>query len=116
MAGIMTQSAQSILEEVDEFYFGGVIPWYHGTELVSEDGSLRLNVSLTDPEDDTNAVVVTYGPFSAARMRGSFLALVEQGQPLCCVQDILEEGIGYGCAQDLDLILQHVCYGEIIFG
>ncbi|UKA48166.1 hypothetical protein LFT48_11855 [Arthrobacter sp. FW305-123] len=48
--GIFTQSAASVLQDVEEFYFGGALPWYHGSKL-TEDG-LHVSITLDDPESD----------------------------------------------------------------
>lgn len=111
--GILTQSAASILEDVDDFYFGGVLPWYHSAELTT-DGA-RVIVRLGDPEADDEGQTKTY-ELSAAQIKKAFTAALEKKYSLCCAGEIATEQLGLGCAQDLDIILQTACYGELVFG
>lgn len=111
--GIFTQSAASILQDVDEFYFGGTLPWYHGSKL-TEDGS-RVRVTMDDPESDDESRTKDY-ELSAAQIKEAFREAKQKGYNLCCAADIESEQLGFGCAQDLDIILQTACYGELVFG
>lgn len=111
--GIITQSSASVLHDVDEFYFGGSVPWYHGTELV-EDGS-RVRVTMSDPESDDESETKEY-VLSAVQIKDAYLEAKRRGYRLCCAADIESEQLGYGCAQDLDVVLQTACYGELVFG
>lgn len=111
--GIFTQSAASILEDVDEFYFGGILDWHHGTELTS-DGTAVV-VTLSDPDADDFEVTVDY-PLSAEKIKQAFTTAKQKRYNLCCRSDIEDEQLGYGCAMDLDVILQTACYGQIVFG
>lgn len=110
--GIFTQPAESILTDVEEFYFGGVVPWFHGAKR-NEDGS-RVLVTLSDPEGDDLDETKEY-ELSASRIKDAFVTANTQGYHLCCAEDIFTEQLGYGCAQDLDIILQTACYGELVF-
>ena len=58
--GIFTQSAASVLQDVEEFYFGGALPWYHGSKL-TEDG-LHVSITLDDPESDDESKTKDYEP------------------------------------------------------
>lgn len=111
--GIFTQSAASVLRDVDEFYVGGVLPWFHGTEL-TDDGS-RVRVELADPESDDESRTKAY-ELSAAQIKEAFRTTKARGYHLCCVDDIQSEQLGDGCVQDLDIVLQTACYGELVFG
>lgn len=111
--GIFTQTAASVLEDLDEFYFG-YCPWFHGTKLV-EDGT-RIQVTMTDPDEDEgdNETTKTY-ELSAQNIKDAFAAAKQKGYGLCCKTDIEDEQLGLGCAQDLDIILQMACYKELTF-
>ena len=111
--GIFTQSAASILQDVDEFYFGGALSWYHGTEL-TKDGS-RVRVTLNDPESDDESQTKDY-ELSATRIKEAYHEAKQKGYHLCCAAAIESEQLGFGCVQDLDIILQMACYGELVFG
>ncbi|MFF1880252.1 hypothetical protein ACFVVC_02120 [Pseudarthrobacter sp. NPDC058196] len=111
--GIFTQSADSVLQDVDEFYFGGALPWYHGSKL-TEDGS-RVLVTLDDPEADDESQTKDY-ELSASQIKEAFRKAKGKGYNLCCTADIESEQLGFGCVQDLDIILQTACYGELVFG
>lgn len=110
--GIFTQSAESVLQDVDEFYFGGALPWFHGTELIPADSKIRVH--LDDPEQD-EGISKAYD-LTATQIKNAFQAAKLNGYRLCCVDDIQNERLGYGCVQDLDIILQTACYGRLIFG
>lgn len=112
--GIDTQSAASILEDVDDFYFGGCLPWFHGTRI-SGTGA-KVIVTLTDPdEDDGDDETAKDYELSARHIRNAFAKAEKQGYHLCCLDEIVNEQLGCGCAQDLDIILQTACYGELVF-
>lgn len=112
--GIFTQPAASVLEDVDEFYFGGVSPWFHGTRL-SDDGRFVV-VTLTDPDEDDGANETTKEyTLSAGRVKDAFLEAKRLGYHLCCENEIADEQLGYGCAQDLGIVLQTACYGRLVF-
>lgn len=110
----LTQDDHSLLQDIEEFYFGD-LPWFHGASLVQTEPPL-LKVTLTDPEsdDDSNEETKTY-ELSAAQVHGAFTKAQEYGYDLCCAEEIVSEQLGYGCAQDLDVILQTACYGELVF-
>lgn len=111
--GIFTQTAASVLEDVEEFYFG-YMPWYHGSKY-NEAGD-RLIVTMTDPdEDDGDNETTKEYTLSAAQFKDAFTAAKAGKFHLCCEQDIAEEQLGLGCAQDLDIILQTACYKDVIF-
>lgn len=111
--GIFTQTAASVLEDVEEFYFG-YLPWYHGSKY-NEAGD-RLIVTMTDPDEDggDNETTKTY-ELSAQNIKDAFTAAKQKGYGLCCKTDIEDEQLGLGCAQDLDIILQMACYKELTF-
>jgi hypothetical protein len=111
--GIFTQSAASVLQDVEEFYFGGALPWYHGSKL-TEDGS-HVIVTMEDPEADDESETKDY-ELSAAQIKEAFREAKQKGYNLCCAADIESEQLGFGCVQDLDIILQTACYRELVFG
>lgn len=108
--GIHTQTADELLTQVDEFYFG-YLSWYFGTERKGD----RLEITLSDPDADDESTTKEY-LVSANQLKEAFAKAKERGYHLCCERDIVEEGIGLGCAQDLDIIVQTACYGELVFG
>jgi len=112
--GILTQPAASVLEDVDEFFFG-YLPWYHGS-VYNADRS-RLIVTMTDPDEDEgdNETTKTY-ELSAQQIKDAFATAKQKRYHLCCEADIADEQLGLGCAQDLDIILQVACYDELVFG
>lgn len=112
--GIFTQPATSVLEDVDEFYFG-YLPWYHGTELTKDNA--RVRVTLTDPEEDEGDDETTkVYELTATQIKEAFTTAGSKSYHLCCAEEIRDEQLGLGCAQDLDIILQTACYGELVFG
>lgn len=108
--GIHTQTADELLTEVDEFYFG-YSSWYFGTEHKGD----RLKITLSDPDADDESTTKDY-LVSATQLKNAFTEAKKRGYYLCCERDIVEEGIGFGCAQDLGIIVQTACYGELVFG
>lgn len=112
--GIFTQAA-SVLEDVEEFHFG-YLPWLHQISRDDADTS-KLLVTMTDPDEDEgdNETTKVY-ELSAAQIKQAFTTAKEKGCNLCCKSDIEAEQLGYGCAEDLDLILQTACFGEAVFG
>lgn len=106
-AGIRTQPADELLEQVDEFYTG-YMPYYYGTDREGD----RVVVHLEDP----NTGKTRKYELSAQQVRDAFTKAIEKNYYLCCKQDIHEEGFGYGCAQDFGIIIQTACYGELVFG
>lgn len=114
MSGIFTQRAASILAEVDEFYMGGFAPWYHGTEL-NADGR-TIAVYMDDPQsDERDPEQGTYN-LTATQIKKAYTKALHEGYALCCHRGIATDGIGSGCAQDLDITLQIACYGDLVFG
>lgn len=112
--GLFTQPSESILEDVEEFYFG-YLPWFHGSTY--NDDRTRVLVTMTDPDQDEgeNETTKVY-ELSAQNIKDAFTAATQKGYGLCCKADITQEQLGYGCAQDLDIILQMACYKELVFG
>lgn len=78
--GIFTQSAASVLQDVEEFYFGGALPWYHGSKL-TEDGS-HVIVTMEDPEADDESETKDY-ELSAAQIKEAFREAKQKGYNLC---------------------------------
>lgn len=112
--GIFTQPAASVLADVEEFYTGGVLPWFHGVRF--NDDRTGVLVTLSDPDgENLDAETRTY-ELSASQIKDAFVTAKTQGYHLCCAEDIFAEQLGLGCIQDLDMILQTACYGEPIFG
>lgn len=109
--GIFTQPAASILEDVEDFYFGS-LPWM-GRRKIADDGK-TIVVRMHDPEEDEGVTKVY--PLTADQIREAFKTAKDKGYHLCCAEDITTEQLGYGCAQDLDIIVQTACYGELVFG
>lgn len=109
--GLFTQTAASVLEDLDEFYFG-YCPWFHGTKLV-EDGT-RIQVTMTDLDEDEgdNEIVKVY-ELSAQNIKDAFTEAKQGRFHLCCASEIENEQLGYGCAQDLNIIVQTACYGKV---
>lgn len=110
--GLSTQSDDSVLLDLEEFYFGS-LSWYHGSERDTHDPS-RTNVTLDDPDEDEGVTKVY--PLTADQIREAFKTAKDKGYHLCYAEDITTEQLGYGCAQDLDIIVQTACYGELVFG
>lgn len=108
--GLFTQPAASVLEDLDEFYFGGMLDWYHGTSL--SDDATTIRVTLEDPDDEDRTK--TY-ELRAAAIRDAYIEARKAGYDLCCSRDIDEEGLGHGCVQDLAITLQTACYGTLVF-
>lgn len=112
ITGLSAQSDESVLVDVEEFYFGG-IPWHHGSKRDTNDLNIT-NVILDDPDEDEGVGKIY--PLTAGKIREAFKIASEKGYHLCCAEAITSDQLGYGCAQDLDIILQTACYGEIVFG
>lgn len=111
-AGIRTQPAADLLEQVEEFYIG-YLPWHHGAKRKGSD----IVITMTDSEldEDDNEIIKEY-TLSAQQLRDAFETARKKGYYLCCKEDVIKEGIGFGCAQDFDIIIQTACYGELVFG
>lgn len=109
--GIFAQPAESILEDIQDFYFGS-IPWI-GRRTLSEDKT-SIEARMWDPEGDEGDFT-TY-TLTAEQVTQTFTQLLTANKNLCCKVDIITEQLGYGCAADLDFILQQACYGEQVFG
>lgn len=111
-AGIRTQPAADLLEQVEEFYIG-YLPWHHGAKRKNS----GIVITMTDSEldEDDNEIIKEY-TLSAQQLRNAFEAALKKGYYLCCKEEVVEEGIGFGCAQDFDIIIQTACYGELVFG
>lgn len=110
MSGIFTQSAPSILDDVVEFYFGGTIPWIIRRH---RDGS-RIDITMWNPDGDEIGDPKVYS-LTGGDIKKAYFSAKSSGAYLCCARDIENEGLGYGCAQDLDVVLQTATYGKVIF-
>lgn len=114
--GILRQSAEEILSDVETFYLGPGSPWIDGIQRSPSDPRL-LEITMWDPDDVTEGEGdrVTYR-VSAGRLKDAFLAAKKNGLALCCERDIADEQLGLGCAADLDIIIQMACYGRLVWG
>lgn len=70
-----------------------------------------IYVEIDDPEEEEGVIAKTLTP---ATIHTSFAELKDS--LLCCAETMTEDGYGYGCAADADLILQHATLGEIVYG
>lgn len=108
--GIHTQTADELLTDVEEFYFG-YNTWFFGAE---RDGD-HLVITVSDPDADDESTTKEYR-VNATGLHNAFTEAKKRGYYLCCKEDITQEGLGFGCAQDLEIIVQTACYGELVFG
>lgn len=101
------QTDDQILKDVDEFYFGGYIPWLHS--ITREDDALII--SMDNPSTDEATEYRVTAPMLRAATDNAYDVAY-----MCCKSDIRDDGLGYGCAQDLDAIIQIACFGELVYG
>lgn len=112
--GIYAQSAGSIREDVLTFYFGGTAPWIVSRETTAEPYP-KLKLTLWNPENEDPDDLKQY-EVTSSQIKDAFSEANRRGYHLCCRNDIQNEQLGYGCAQDLDIILQTAAYGRLVFG
>ena len=111
--GITTQSDDSILEDIEEFYFAGSAPWIRNAQRAIDELPRTL-LTMWDPNAEEDTTLKSY-TVTADEIRAAFVTAQERGYHLCCAADIQSERLGYGCADDLNLILQTAAYGELVF-
>lgn len=81
-------------------------------ELEPKGHSIYVEVDDPDePEGSGKAIAKTLTP---STIHTSFAELKDS--LLCCADTMTEDGYGYGCAADADLILQQATFGEIVYG
>ena len=115
-------NTDKIVEDIYNFHFGNAYPIYLHERLSVRVGSVKnferaLLVHWHDPElrhdelefpgYNTNILIKNHLHFSIA------LALAHN--KLCCTTAILEHGVGFGCANDIDVILQFAIFGEVVY-
>jgi hypothetical protein len=70
-------------------------------------------VEIDDPDEEEGSGKVIAKTLTPATIHASFAELKDSH--LCCGETMAEDGYGYGCAWDADLILQHATLGEITY-
>ena len=85
-------------------------PWWNRIEK-SGHGIL---VRVDDPNHPEGSGVYIEKILSAGDIHDAFDATATKY--LCCEDAMREDGYGFGCVNDADLILQWAVFGEIIYG
>ena len=111
--GIFGQSAASVLEDVDEFFFGGCTPWIEAISLDAPRSRLRVTIWDPDAEEGTSTRVVE---LSANQIKEAYQEAKRREYRLCCARTIESDELGAGCAQDLDIVIQTACFGRLVYG
>ncbi|MEX5247635.1 UNVERIFIED_CONTAM: hypothetical protein RF649_02990 [Kocuria sp. CPCC 205295] len=104
---------RQLLQDIADYDAADSLGWLH--ELHLDPQAPMLHLSAEDLMDDGEDSACDYR-ISADKIRASFTALTEDSRvKLCCAAEIIDGGLGYGCLDDVDAVLQHACYGRIIF-
>lgn len=74
----------------------------------------NIYVEVDDPDEAEGSGKTVAKTLAPATIHASFQAMKDSY--LCCAETMTEDGYGYGCAADADVILQHATFGEIIYG
>lgn len=117
----VTKVLETMLKDLHEFYFGMNRPEYLADITYVMMGSVpeqreALSIhhilNLDEPGTVANLQENAMGKFSL--LRGFNKA--HQEDRLCCLDEMLEHGVGMGCAYDIDYIIQCALYGEVKYG
>lgn len=73
-----------------------------------------IYVEVDDPDEPEGSGKVVAKTLTPAVIHASFAELKDRC--LCCGETMDEDGYGYGCAMDADLILQHATFGKFVYG
>jgi hypothetical protein len=85
-------------------------PWWHSIE--AEGHGIRVEVDDPDGEEGKGGMV----RILTARQIHDAFNLLAKDDALCCGKDMQQEGYGFGCSEDADMILQQATFGEIVYG
>lgn len=106
--------APKIIDDLVEFYTGGSIFFLYE----------RSAVRIGSNTNNTKALMVTYLNEDTDKLRiriletshlnAAFLNAL-QNEHLCCPIEILQHGVGMGCSDDVNVILQYALFEELIY-
>lgn len=114
----MAKVRDTILSDINDFYFGDARPIYlWETELVNmgtlSSGKKGLAIKFYDEPMD----IMSY-PRTSVQSRPDLISAYYKAHTrdqLCCSETMLEQGVGFGCAHDIDNILQMAIFGEVVY-
>lgn len=87
-----------------------ICTWWQELEAKSH----NVYVEVDDPDEEEGSGKVVSKTLTPAEIHASFAKLKDSH--LCCGETMAEDGYGYGCAFDADVVLQHATFGEIVYG
>ncbi|MDN5661417.1 MAG: hypothetical protein L0G72_11685 [Brevibacterium aurantiacum] len=105
---IASQADADLIRAIDTMPVWSGAPWIEDV-TTSADGQ-SLIVTVWDDDEQPAQMGL-----SADQLREAITTAEQRGYRLCCAEAMQDEGIEYGCPDDLDTIIQTAAYGRIIF-
>lgn len=112
---LLANVTETIVDDLVEFYTAGSIFYLRE----------RKPVRIGSDENNTKALLVKYiqedaeqvrtRVFETSHLNAAFINAIDSGY-LCCANDMIRDGVGYGCAHDVDIILQFAIFEKVIYG
>ena len=117
------------VEDINNFYWGAHRPPYlWGTQTVrvgsEKNFSRALLIFWVDPElrgityfegDQLTESQTNWSVLTEDQLKMAFIE-ASRHKRFCCEPAMIEHGVGYGCANDIDILLQIALFEEVRYG